>query len=164
VPYTVHKTVDQKTTVCYNSYTVNKQPKEGTMKKILISAVAIATLAASSVAAAQGYNRGYNQGYNNSAAWNSAAIGAAGMITGAIVSGIMQNNANQNSAQVYGQAYGGGYAPPMAYGPPPGVVPVYPAPPVVYGGYYQPRACVTTRVPQYDAYGRVVQFIQMCAN
>ena len=93
------------------------------------------------------------------------------MITGAIVSGIMQSNANQNVQQVYGQAYGGGYAPPpvyaqppmayappMAYGPPPGVVPVY------GGGYYQPRACVTQRVPQYDAYGRVVQFIQMCAN
>jgi hypothetical protein len=46
----------------------------------------------------------------------------------------------------------------VAYGPPPGVVPVY------GGGYYQPRACVTQRVPQYDAYGRVVQFIQMCAN
>ena len=130
------------------------------MKKILISAVAIATLAASSVTVAQGYN----QGYNNSAAWNSAAIGAAGMLTGAIISGIMQNNANQNSAQVYGQAYSGGYAPPMAYGPPPGVVPVYPAPQVVQGGYYQPRACVTQRVPQYDAYSRVVQFIQMCAN
>jgi hypothetical protein len=86
------------------------------------------------------------------------------MITGAIISGVMQNNANQNAQQVYGQAYGGGYAPapmyapPMAYGPPPGVVPVY------GGGYYQPRACVTQRVPQYDAYGRVVQFIQMCAN
>ena len=135
------------------------------MKKSVILAVAVAALAFSSVVSAQGYNRGYNQGYNNSAAWNSAAIGAAGMITGAIVSGIMQNNANQNAQQVYGQAYGGGYAPPMAYGPPPGVVPVYPGPQVVYGGgYYQPRACVTQRVPQYDMYGRVVQFIQMCAN
>jgi hypothetical protein len=137
------------------------------MKKSVILAVAIATLTASSVAAAQGYNRGHNNGgYNNSAAWNSAAIGAAGMVTGAIISGIMQNNAN-SAAQGYAQpGYaqpGYGYAPP-AYGPPPGVVPVYPAPPVAYGGYYQPRACVTQNVPQYDAYGRVVQFIRMCAN
>lgn len=135
------------------------------MKKSLIAIATVAALSVTAVASAQGYNRGYNQGYNNSAAWNSAAIGAAGMITGAIISGVMQNNANQNAAQVYGQAYGQpGYAPPVAYGPPPGVVPVYPAPAVVYGGYYQPRACVTQRVPQYDAYGRIVQFIQMCAN
>ena len=126
------------------------------MKKSLIAIATVAALSATAVASAQGYNRGYNQGYNNGAAWNSAAIGAAGMVTGAIISGIMQNNANQNAAQVYGQAYGG-YAPPVAYGPPPGVVPVY-------GGYYQPQACVTQRVPQYDAYGRIVQFIQMCAN
>jgi hypothetical protein len=132
------------------------------MKKSVILAVAIATLTVSSVATAQGYNRGHNNGgYNNSAAWNSAAIGAAGMVTGAIISGIMQNNAN-SAAQGYAQP-GYGYAPP-AYGPPPGVVPVYPAPPVAYGGYYQPRACVTQNVPQYDAYGRVVQFIRMCAN
>jgi hypothetical protein len=129
-------------------------------KKILVVATALIALGISTAHA----QRNYGQNYNNSAAWNSAAIGAAGMITGAIVSGIMQNNANQNAQQVYGQAYGGGYAPPMAYGPPPGVVPVYPGPQMVYGGYYQPRACVTQRVPQYDAYGRVVQFIQMCAN
>ena len=136
------------------------------MKKSVIVIATVAALAATAVAPAhaqRGYNQ--NQGYNNSAAWNSAAIGAAGMVTGAIISGLMQNNANQNAAQVYGQAYGQpGYAPPVAYGPPPGVVPVYPAPQVVYGGYYQQRACVTQRVPQYDAYGRVVQFIQMCAN
>ena len=160
------------------------------MKKSVILAVAIAALAVSSAASAQGRcvypsdvavdgsrcgarassvrAGGYNppqQGYNNSAAWNSAAIGAAGMVTGAIISGIMQNNANA-AAQGYAQpGYaqpGYGYAPP-AYGPPPGVVPVYPAPPA-YGGYYQPRACVTQNVPQYDAYGRVVQFIRMCAN
>jgi hypothetical protein len=140
-------TVDQKLTVCYNSYTVNKQPKEGTMKKILISAVAIATLAASSVATAQGYNRGHNQGYNNSAAWNSAAIGAAGMITGAIVSGIMQNNANA-AAQGYAQP---GYAPGYGYAPPPVV-------------YYQQPACVTSRAPVYDRFGRVTEFVQYCAN
>lgn len=130
------------------------------MKKSLITIATVAALSVTAVASAQGYNRGYNQGYNNSAAWNSAAIGAAGMVTGAIISGIMQNNANQNAAQVYVQAYGG-YAPPIAYAPAPGVVPTY-----GYGGQYivPMPACVTQRVPQYDAYGRIVQFIQMCAN
>jgi hypothetical protein len=138
--------------------------QEGTMKKSVIVIATVAALAATAVAPAhaqRGYNQ--NQGYNNSAAWNSAAIGAAGMITGAIISGVMQNNANA-AAQGYAQP-GYGYAQPgYGYAPPPGVVPVYPAPPAAYGGYYQPRACVTQNVPQYDAYGRVVQFIRMCAN
>jgi hypothetical protein len=137
-------TVDQKLTVCYNSYTVNKQPKEGTMKKILISAVAIATLAASSVATAQGYNRGHNNGgYNNSAAWNSAAIGAAGMITGAVISGIMQNNANS-----YAQP---GYAP----------APVYAQPGY---GYAPPPVCVVQRAPVLDQFGRIMYFQSFCGN
>lgn len=150
------------------------------MKKSVILAAAVAALAVSSVAFAQGrcvypsdtaidgsrcgarassvraggyhppqqsYNRGYNQGYNNSAAWNSAAIGAAGMITGAIVSGIIQNNANA-AAQGYAQP---GYAPGYGYAPPPVI-------------YYQQPACVTSRAPVYDRYGRVTEFVQYCAN
>lgn len=130
------------------------------MKKTLISAVVIATLAASSVASAQGYNRGYNGGgYNNSAAWNSAAIGAAGMITGAVISGIMQNNANA-AAQAYAQP---GYAPAPVYAQP-GYGYGYP-PPVVNPYYYpQAQACVTQRAPVFNAYGQITEFVQYCAN
>jgi hypothetical protein len=132
------------------------------MKKILISAVAIATLAASSVAAAQGYNRGYNnnRGYDNSAAWNSAAIGLTGMVAGAVISGVMQNNANA-AAQGYAQP-GYGYAPPPVYAQP-GYG--YAPPPVVNPYYYpQAQACVTQRAPVFNAYGQITEFVQYCAN
>jgi hypothetical protein len=127
-------------------------------KKILVVATTLIALGVSTAHA----QRNYGHNYNNSAAWNSAAIGAAGMITGAIISGIMQNNANQNAQSAYRQGYGGVYYPaPATYGPPLGAVPVYPN---AHGMYYQPQACVTQRVPQYDIYGRLVQFVQVCAN
>jgi hypothetical protein len=112
------------------------------MKKSVMLAVAAVSLVVSTTGCAQPYyNNGYyNRGYNNNNGWNYAAAALGGAVVGAIVGSALTPS-----------------------GPPPGVVPVYPAPPV-YGGYYQPRACVTQRVPQYDAYGRVVQFIQMCAN
>lgn len=128
-------------------------------KNFLIFATALIALGASTAHA----QRNYGQNYNNSAAWNSAAIGAAGMITGAIISGIMQNNANQAAQSAYRQAYGSGYfLPHIIYAPPAGTVPAYTSP---YGAYYQPpQACVTQRIPQYDIYGRLVQFVQMCVN
>ncbi len=130
------------------------------MSKIKILLFA-ATFISSAVSTAHA-QRSYSQNYNNSAAWNSAAIGVASMVVGAIVSGIMQSNANQNAQSVYRQAYGNEYYPvPALYGLPVGVVPVYPN---AQGVYYQPQACVTQRVPQYDAYGRLMQFIQVCAN
>lgn len=111
------------------------------MKKSVMLTVAAAALAVSTAGCAQpGYNNYHNRGYSNNNGWNYAAAALGGAVVGAIVGAALTPS-----------------------GPPPGVVPVYPAPPV-YGGYYQPRACVTQRVPQYDAYGRVVQFIQMCAN
>ena len=120
------------------------------MKKSVILTVAAITLSASTIASAQPrYNNGYYRGYNNNNGWGYAAAAAGGALVGALI-----GSALTPAAPVY--------APPV-YAPPPGVVPVYPAPPV-YGGYYQPQACVTRRVPQYDAYGNVVQFIQMCAN
>ena len=107
------------------------------MKKSVILAVAAVALTASAVASAQPrYNNGYyNRGYNNNNGWNYAAAALGGAIVGGVVSAIINSNRPQ-------------YAP------------VYAQQPI----YVAPQACQTVRIPQYDQYGRLVQYVQMCAN
>ena len=114
------------------------------MKKSVILAVAAVALTASAVASAQPrYNNGYNynrsyQGKNNNNGWNYAAAAVGGAIIGGIVGAVINNN---NQPQ---------YAP----------APVY----VPQSVYVYPQACQTIRIPQYDQFGRLVQYVQTCAN
>ena len=110
-------------------------------KSVMLAMVAIA-LTASAVASAQprynnGYNNNYNRSYNNNNGWNYAAAALGGAIVGGVVGAIINNNQPQ-------------YAPGLVYAPQP--------------VYVYPQACQTVRIPQYDQYGRLVQYVQMCAN
>jgi hypothetical protein len=115
------------------------------MKKSIMLAVAAVALVASTTGCAQprynnGYNNGYyNRGYSNVNGWNYAAAALGGAIVGGVIGAIVNSN---NQPQ---------YAPQPVY--------VYPQPVYVY-----PQACQTIRIPQYDQYGRLVQYIQTCAN
>jgi len=111
------------------------------MKKSVMLEVAAVALAASTTGCAQPgyYNGQYNRGYSNANGWNYAAAAVGGAIVGGIIGAIVNSN---NQPQ---------YAPQPVY--------VYPQPVYVY-----PRACQTIRIPQYDQYGRLVQYIQTCAN
>ena len=111
------------------------------MKKSIMLAVAAAALVASTTGCAQpgyynGYN-GYNRGYSNANGWNYAAAALGGAIVGGVIGAAINSNQPQ-------------YAP----------APVYAPQPV----YVYPRACQAVRVPQYDQYGRLVQYVQVCAN
>jgi len=108
------------------------------MKKSVMLAVAAVALVASTTGCAQpGYYNGYNRGYSNANGWNYAAA----VVGGAIVGGVIGAAINSNQPQ---------YAP----------APVYAPQPV----YVHPRACQAVRIPQYDQYGRLVQYVQVCAN
>ena len=112
------------------------------MKKSIMLAVAAVALVVSTTSCAQprynnGYNNGYNRGYNNNNGWNYAAAAVGGALIGGIVGAVINNNQPQ-------------YAP----------APVYAPQPI----YVAPRACQAVRVPEYDQYGRLVQYIQICAN
>lgn len=125
------------------------------MKKSVIVATTALALAISAFAPAHA-QYGYNRGYYNNNGWNTAAAAAGGALVGALV--------------------GAALTPAPVYVPPPVYVapPVYAPPPVSYQvplasqvppGYYVPgRACQTVRIPQYDQYGRLVQYVQTCAN
>jgi hypothetical protein len=108
------------------------------MKKSIMLAVAAAALVASTTGCAQpGYYNGYNRGYSNANGWNYAAAALGGAIVGGVIGAAINSNQPQ-------------YAP----------APVYAPQPV----YVYPRACQAVRVPQYDQYGRLVQYVQVCAN
>ena len=108
------------------------------MKKSVILAVAAVALVVSTAGCAQPrYNNGYNRGYNNNNGWNYAAAALGGAIVGGVVGAIINSNQPQ-------------YAPGPVYAPQP--------------VYVYPQACQTVRIPQYDQYGRLVQYVQMCAN
>ena len=111
------------------------------MKKSIMLAVAAVALVASTTGCAQpGYYNGYyNRGYSNANGWNYAAAAVGGAIVGGVIGAIVNSN---NQPQ---------YAPQPVY--------AYPQPIYVY-----PQACQTIRIPQYDQYGRLVQYIQTCAN
>ena len=113
------------------------------MKKSVILAMAAAALVASTTGCAQprynhGYNNSYNRGYSNANGWNYAAAAVGGAIVGGVIGAVINSN---NQPQ---------YAP----------APVYAPQPV----YVYPRACQAVRIPQYDQYGRLVQYVQVCAN
>jgi hypothetical protein len=108
------------------------------MKKSIMLAVAAVALVSSTTGCAQpGYYNGYNRGYNNNNGWNYAAAALGGAIVGGVIGAAINSNQPQ-------------YAP----------APVYAPQPV----YVYPRACQAVRVPQYDQYGRLVQYVQVCAN
>jgi len=113
------------------------------MKKSIMLAVAAVALLASTTGCAQprynnGYNNGYNRGYNNNNGWNYAAAAVGGAIVGGVIGAVIGSNNQPQSA--------------------PG--PVYAPQPI----YVAPRACQAVRIPEYDQYGRLVQYIQICAN
>jgi hypothetical protein len=109
------------------------------MKKSVMLAMAAVALVVSTTGCAQPYyNNGYyNRGYNNNNGWNYAAAAVGGAIVGGIVGAVIGSNQPQ-------------YAPSPVYAPQP--------------VYIAPRACQAVRVPEYDQYGRLVQYIQICAN
>ena len=108
------------------------------MKKSIMLAVAAVALVASTTGCAQpGYYNGYNRGYSNANGWNYAAAALGGAIVGGVIGAAINSNQPQ-------------YAPGPVYAPQP--------------VYVYPQACQTVRIPQYDQYGRLVQYVQMCAN
>ena len=109
------------------------------MKKSVMLAVAAVALVVSTTGCAQPYyNNGYyNRGYNNNNGWNYAAAALGGAIVGGVIGAAINSNQPQ-------------YAPGPVYAPQP--------------VYVYPQACQTVRIPQYDQYGRLVQYVQMCAN
>jgi hypothetical protein len=126
------------------------------------SIVIAAMLVASTAVQAQDYRQATRDAQRQS--WENAgmgiALGAAGALVGAAVNNIIQPRQPSYAApgqpgySVQGQP---GYAAPA---------PGYAVPPPVVNPYYYPQAqaCVTQRAPVYDAYGRVTEFIQYCAN
>jgi hypothetical protein len=108
------------------------------MKKSVMLAVAAVALVASTTGCAQpGYYNGYNRSYNNNNGWNYAAAAVGGAIVGGVIGAVIGSNQPQ-------------YAPGPVYAPQP--------------VYVYPRACQAVRIPQYDQYGRLVQYVQVCAN
>ena len=106
----------------------------------MLAVAAVALMASTTGCAQPGYYNGhYNRGYSNVNGWNYAAAALGGAIVGGVIGAIVNSN---NQPQ---------YAPQPVY--------AYPQPVYVY-----PRACQTIRIPQYDQYGRLVQYIQTCAN
>ena len=105
----------------------------------MLAVAAVALVASTTGCAQPGYYNGYNRGYSNANGWNYAAAALGGAIVGGVIGAIVNSN---NQPQ---------YAPQPVY--------VYPQPVYAY-----PRACQTIRIPQYDQYGRLVQYIQTCAN
>ena len=113
------------------------------MKKSVIVATTALVLAVTAIAPAHA-QYGYNRGYYNNNGWNTAAAVAGGALVGALV--------------------GAALTPAPVYAPPPVYYQV-PLASQVPPGYYVPgRACQTVRIPQYDQYGRLVQYVQTCAN
>ena len=68
-----------------------------------------------------------------------------GLVVGTVIGSLLTNTLQPRSTYVYQQ-------------------PVY-VQSIVPRSYYPPlRACVTVRVPVYDTGGRLVQYVQQCAN
>lgn len=80
----------------------------------------------------------YNHNHNNSNA-------LTGLVVGTVIGTLLTNTLQPRSTYVYQQ-------------------PVYVQPVVQYPYYSPPRACNTVRVPVYDAGGRLIEYVQQCAN
>lgn len=110
--------------------------KKNTAAIFFITLVAITTALPAEAGGRRNYN---NNNKGNVNGWAAAAVGA--IVGVAIGSAIANNNSPSYS---YSQPnYNNFQASP----------------------YYAPqRACVTTQVPVYDQFGRIVQYRQVCAN
>lgn len=127
------------------------------MRKSILAVTATLMLAATA-AQAQDYRQATRDAQRQS--WENAGMGialnAAGALVGAAVGAIIQPSGSGQPGAVIAPGPQAGYAPPPGYAGTPTVVNPY---------YYpQAQACMTARAPVYDAYGRVVEFIQYCAN
>lgn len=120
------------------------------MRKLFLLSTTVLALVAGT-AQAQDYQQATRDAQRQ--AWENAGMGiaidAAGAIVGAVVGSVVKP-APQAGAPA----------------PQPGYAPAPPAPPAVVNPYYYPKAqaCVTQRAPVFDSYGRVVEFVQYCAN
>ena len=105
------------------------------MKSILLGVTFAACTAFALDADARNY---YNHNHNNSNA-------LTGLVVGTVIGSLLTNTLQPRSTYVYQQ-------------------PVYVQPVVQYPYYSPPRACNTVRVPVYDAGGRLIEYVQLCAN
>lgn len=118
--------------------------KKPTAALIIVALVGITTALPSEAGGRrhyQGHNKNYNKSYNNGGVngWAAAAIGA---VVGVAIGSAIANNQSSNNY----------------YNSQPNYV-SRPSP-----QYYRQQACVTTQVPVYDQFGRIVQYRQVCAN
>ena len=80
----------------------------------------------------------YNHNHNNSNA-------LTGLVVGTVIGSLLTNTLQPRTTYIYQQ-------------------PVYVQPVVPLSYYSPPRACNTVRVPVYDAGGRLIVYVQQCAN
>ena len=102
------------------------------------AAVALLLATTASFAATADARNHYQRGYNNNNLIAGAVIGTA-------IGTLLSNAIQPRATYVYPQ-------------------PVYVQPVVPLPFYSQPRACNTVRVPVYDAGGRLIEYVQLCAN
>jgi hypothetical protein len=86
------------------------------------------------------HNHNHNHTHNHN---NSNAL--TGLVVGTVIGSLLTNTLQPRSTYVYQQ-------------------PVYVQPVVPHLYYSPPRACNTVRVPVYDAGGRLIEYVQLCAN
>ena len=105
------------------------------MKSILLGVTFAVCAAFALDADARNY---YNHNHNNSNA-------LTGLVVGTVIGSLLTNTLQPRTTYVYQQ-------------------PVYVQPVVPRTYYLPPRACNTVRVPVYDAGGRLIEYVQLCAN
>jgi len=111
------------------------------MKSLTLAVVLAAAVLPTFSSKAHAYYGGYNNGNV-----------IAGAIVGTVVGTWLNNVLQPRITYVYSQPL---YAQPAV----PSVAPIAP-----YLYYPPPRACVTVRVPVYDTGGRLIEYVQQCAN
>lgn len=110
------------------------------MKTAAVALLLATTASFSTTADAHNY---YQRGYNNNL--------IAGAVIGTAIGTLLSNAIQPRTTNVYPQTV---YVQPIA----PVAVPVTP----YY--YVKPRACQTVRVPVFDQGGRLIEYVQQCAN
>lgn len=108
------------------------------------AAVALLLATTASFAATADARNHYQRGYNNNNLIAGAVIGTA-------IGTLLSNAIQPRATYVYPQPV---YVQPIA----PIAVPVTP----YY--YVQPSACQTVRIPVFDQSGRLIEYVQQCAN
>ena len=107
------------------------------MKSILLGVTFAACAAFAVDADARNY---YNHNHNHN---NSNAL--TGLVVGTVIGSLLTNMLQPRTTYVYQQ-------------------PVYVQPAVPHPYYSPPSACNTVRVPVFDAGGRLIEYVQLCAN